>query len=117
MSASIRLAPESVREIAEEVAAILLAAPDPKPKWVDASEVARMLAVSRAWVYGNAERLGAQRLNNGPKARLRFDAAKVGALAATPASRPAKPTQAKPRRRLQASTDLLPIVDKSGGTA
>jgi hypothetical protein len=110
MSEPIRLAPESVREIAEQVASIMLAAPESKPKWVDASEVARMLGVGRAWVYSNAERLGAQRLNDGPKARLRFDAAKVAAFSAIPASSPAKLKRVKPRRRRRTQrADLLPV--------
>lgn len=38
-----------------------------------AAEVAARLGVGRGWVYANQERLGAIRLGDGPKARLRFD--------------------------------------------
>jgi hypothetical protein len=38
-----------------------------------AAEVAQALGVSTSWVYANKRRLGAIRLGEGPKARLRFD--------------------------------------------
>jgi hypothetical protein len=40
---------------------------------VSAAEVARELGMSRAYVYEHASELGAQRLGDGPRARLRFD--------------------------------------------
>jgi hypothetical protein len=40
---------------------------------VDAAALAVELGVSRDWVYEHADELGALRLGNGPKARLRFD--------------------------------------------
>ncbi len=40
---------------------------------VDAIALARLLGVSRAYVYEHADELGALRLGGGPKARLRFD--------------------------------------------
>ena len=40
---------------------------------VDANELARLLSVSRDYVYEHADELGALRLSNGPRARLRFD--------------------------------------------
>jgi hypothetical protein len=40
---------------------------------VDAAELARRLGTDRSWVYSHAKELGAIRLGNGPKARLRFD--------------------------------------------
>ena len=45
---------------------------------VDATEIARRFGVSRDFVYDHADDLGAVRLGDGPKARLRFDPAKVG---------------------------------------
>jgi hypothetical protein len=42
-------------------------------KLVDAATLAGVLGVSRAWVYENAQRLGARRLGEGPRGRLRFD--------------------------------------------
>jgi len=42
-----------------------------------ASEVAKRLGIGRSWVYAHAAELGARRLGDGPKGRLRFDAAVV----------------------------------------
>jgi hypothetical protein len=42
------------------------------PSWLDADAVARLLNVERDYVYANAAKLGARRLGDGPRARLRF---------------------------------------------
>jgi hypothetical protein len=47
---------------------------------VDAQAVADYLAVDRGWVYAHAGELGARRLGEGPKARLRFSLDEVDAL-------------------------------------
>jgi hypothetical protein len=44
-----------------------------QPALIDAAAVARLLGVSRATVYAKADELGAIRLGNGKRARLRFD--------------------------------------------
>jgi hypothetical protein len=44
-----------------------------QPVLVDAATMARILGVSRATVYANADELGAIRLGSGRRARLRFD--------------------------------------------
>jgi hypothetical protein len=44
-----------------------------RPALVDAQALAVVLGVSRDFVYEHADELGALRLGNGPKARLRFD--------------------------------------------
>ncbi len=44
---------------------------------VDAQDVADDLKVERDWVYAHARELGAVRLGDGPKARLRFDLQRV----------------------------------------
>jgi hypothetical protein len=44
---------------------------EPLP-WVGAAAVARYLGVDVSYVYEHADELGAHRLGNGPKARLRF---------------------------------------------
>jgi hypothetical protein len=43
----------------------------------DAAEVARRLRVHENWVYAHADELGAIRLGDGEKARLRFDLGRV----------------------------------------
>lgn len=45
--------------------------------WIDAAEAARRFSLSRDYVYEHADALGAMRLGDGPKARLRFDPATV----------------------------------------
>jgi hypothetical protein len=47
---------------------------------VDAADLARVLGVDREWVYEHADQLGAVRLGNGPRPRLRFE---VGCAVAT----------------------------------
>lgn len=46
---------------------------------ITAEEVAGRFGVKAAWVRGNAERLGAVRLGDGPRGRLRFDPETVAA--------------------------------------
>lgn len=41
-------------------------------RWLDAQQVAKQLGVSREWVYEHADELGARRIGNGPRPRLRF---------------------------------------------
>lgn len=73
---------------------------------VDANEIARRFRVSRDFVYEHANDLGAVRLGNGPKARLRFDPAKV----AQTLRKPPEHTAPKPHRRgTRRSSSLLPI--------
>jgi hypothetical protein len=52
-----------------------------------AAQVARELQVSRSWVYQHAEELGARRLGDGPRGRLRFDLETVRAAGACLASK------------------------------
>jgi excisionase family DNA binding protein len=77
-----------------------------------AAELADRLGVSRPYVYEHAAELGAIRLGDGPKARLRFDLHRtLDRLAATEAAAPSNPsrTTARPRTRAGAATALLPI--------
>lgn len=47
----------------------------PEPAaWLDAREAANRLGVTREWVYEHANELGAARIGNGPRPRLRFPA-------------------------------------------
>ena len=65
---------------------------------VDAATLARVLNVERDWVYAHARELGAVRLGDGPKARLRFDLTRARATLATP-ELDGQPPPDKPRRR------------------
>jgi hypothetical protein len=76
------------------------------PELVDATAIARRFGVSRDFVYQHANELGAVRLGDGPKARLRFDPAKVGrALRGSPE----KFIPTARRRATRRSSSLLPI--------
>lgn len=68
---------EDIEEIAERAAyrvVQLLERPGPSVyQLLDPKELARALNVSLDYVYAHAVDLGAMRLGDGPKARLRFD--------------------------------------------
>lgn len=65
-----------VEAVARRVVELLrdegLAAP-PEPRLLDAAEVAARFGVSAEWVRDHADDLGAVRLGDGPRPRLRFD--------------------------------------------
>jgi hypothetical protein len=92
--------------VANRVADLLRMGQASAPELVDTAEIARRFGVSRDFVYDHAEDLGAVRLGNGPKARLRFDPAKVGRALQKP---PKKPTPQPRRRRTRPSSSLLPV--------
>ncbi len=73
--------------IAERVAELVHVEPV-RGGLVDAATVAAELGVERPWVYQHAEELGARRLGDGPRARLRFDLETVRAAAAALSSDP-----------------------------
>lgn len=74
---------------------------------IDAAEVARRFNVDRTWVYDHADELGAIRLGNGDRPRLRFDAAVV---VESLAARPSPVAKARPRpSRSRPNGELLPI--------
>lgn len=114
--------PEHVALVADAVAdrlAELLAdrerAPAPAASaTLTAAKVAERFGVSREFVYEHADELGAIRLGDGERPRLRFDAHRVyEALAARPAPT-AQPAKASPRRRQPPSeVPLLPIRGRS----
>lgn len=69
----LRLAPESVEALARRLVELLRDEPEPPKRLISAAEVAGWWGVDRAWVYANANRLGARRLGAGKRPRLRFD--------------------------------------------
>lgn len=80
MRAEVELTPQANERIAQRVAQLLRDAPpepaetsEPPARLLSASELARHLGVTRPWVYQHAVELGARRLGDGPKARLRFE--------------------------------------------
>jgi hypothetical protein len=71
---TVMLDDEDIEAIADRVAAKLRL---PTDGLVGVRDVARALGMSRAWVYRNADALGAQRLGGGRKPALRFDLART----------------------------------------
>lgn len=87
------------------------------------AEVAKHLRVNPKWVYAHQKELGAIKLSDGPKARLRFDISiietRLGELrAAKPApSSPHERTQVTVRKRRRLQSRPLPAMDRAAGTA
>ena len=72
-SARIKLDPEAVEAIAIRVVSLLEKNGLRQRELIGAGELARRLGVDRSWVYSHAIGLGAMKLGDGPRARLRFD--------------------------------------------
>lgn len=115
-AASIEAVARRVVELLAEPAARATSA---APPLVDAGAVAAALGVSRSTVYEHAEALGARRLGDGRRARLRFDVAEAlerwtrrsaSGESLSAVKRSAEP-KAAPRRRARTGTggELLPI--------
>jgi hypothetical protein len=113
MTATIHLDDASVNAVAERVTE-LLRGKSISDELIDAAEVARRFGVSRDYVYDNAERLGAKRLGDGPKARLRFDPAMVAeALSGSPESKSQDKRSPVRSVRSGRGVTLLPIRGES----
>ena len=67
------LAPEVIETIARRVVEALRHEAPARIELVDAAELARRLGIERSWVYTHAIELGAIRLGDGRRPRLRFD--------------------------------------------
>lgn len=96
----------SVEAVAQRVAE-LIRGEDVSPELVDASEVARRFGVSRDYVYEHSADLGAVKLGDGPKARLRFNPATVAERLNAP--KPSPPKAPRRHRRRASDIELLPI--------
>lgn len=75
-SAESELLAHLIRRVDKLSRAVATIAPEPEAApadLIDAEEAARRLGVSRDYVYSHADELGAVRLGDGPRARLRFD--------------------------------------------
>lgn len=75
MSTAAVLTDFDVERVARRVVELLHAErQEPRPgELVDATTLARLLGVRRSTIYGRADELGAIRLGNGRRARLRFN--------------------------------------------
>ncbi len=72
-SSRIKLDPEAVEAIARRVVVLLEKNGLRRRELIGAAELANRLGVDRSWVYSHAIELGAMKLGEGPRARLRFD--------------------------------------------
>lgn len=109
---TVRLDNGSVEAIALRVAELLRDEPA-ADAMVDAAAIAQRLGVSREYVYEHADELGAVRLGEGTKARLRFDPARaVEGFAPRPSPQTIVHTP-RPRRRTSDAADLLPVRGNS----
>jgi hypothetical protein len=93
----------TLRAVARQVAEVLGRHDD---ALLTAREVAARLNVDRSWVYAHAEDLGVVRLGQGPRPRLRFDAAVVAQRVLAP---PGRTSAASPSIHAGAGASLLPI--------
>ncbi|HYM46771.1 MAG TPA: hypothetical protein VES65_11510 [Solirubrobacteraceae bacterium] len=113
---AVDLTPQAVEQVASRVAQLLHRQQEDQERrrmseptgMLTVSQLAQHLHLNRAWVYEHADELGAIRLGDGPKARLRFDlrTAKT-ALGQHQAGRTPAPAGTKPHRptRLPATED------------
>ena len=120
MTAPIILADETIEAIARCVVALLREDAPVPGTLVDATTLASALGISRATVYEHAEKLGAVRIGDGKRPRLRFDVARARAVWAAadskPRSEPNPGTVATRRRRVRRkapNAGLLPVGSKS----
>jgi hypothetical protein len=106
----------TVEAIARRVVELLERRGMQRRELVDALELARRFGIERSWVYSHAIDLGAVKLGEGPKPRLRFDpeiAARVlrkvgeGSAADPPARSGERAGQ--PQRGRRSGVRLLPI--------
>lgn len=75
-----RLHPDDIEAIARRVADLVLNGPQPAaPQLLTAAQVAKRFGVTRDFVYARAAELGAVRLRDGARPRMRFDAERVAA--------------------------------------
>ncbi len=72
-STRIKLDPQTIEAIARRVVELLEKRGLQSRELVDAAELARRLGIERSWVYSHAIELGAVKLGDGAKPRLRFD--------------------------------------------
>lgn len=121
-SSSIKLHPQTVEAIAHRVIDLLQRNAAVTPDLIDAAALATRLGVDRSWVYAHAIELGAVKLGQGPRPRLRFDP-KLAALRMRALGQDVDGPRPKPRERRRrpdrSSHDdrrrLLPI--KGGGAS
>jgi hypothetical protein len=89
----------------------------PTARLLDAAHLAELLGVSRATIYEHADALGAVRIGDGDRPRLRFDLAVAIAAWQTREPEPELQPRAPRRRAHRATTPLLPIRGREAPTS
>ncbi len=115
-STRIKLDPQTIEAIARRVVELLEKRGLQNRELVDAAELAQRFGIERSWVYSHAIELGAVKLGNGAKPRLRFDPEvavrvlrRVGeGPAADPPTRSSERAD-QPQRRGDTAVRLLPV--------
>lgn len=107
---TLTLSEADVERVAQRVVELLDASggsSSEPPDLVDASEAARLLGVGRHYIYTHADELGAIRLGDGERGRLRFDRKRLVDSA------PPKPVVRRTARRRRGAplVDLLPVKE------
>jgi predicted DNA-binding transcriptional regulator AlpA len=115
--ASVRAAWREQRELVEEIAGLVaervvveLGGRRGHAELIDAREVARILGCRRSWVYEHKAELPLVRLGIGSRPRLRFDRAKVEAMALAPAGAQPK-ARARPPRSRRRHSPAVPLLE------
>jgi hypothetical protein len=99
ISAEPILTDDQLVRLADLIADRLCGVPSASDALVDAAELGRQLGLSRATIYARKAELGAVRVGNGSRARLRFDVERATeALRAAPTLPPQQPPRPRKRR-------------------
>jgi hypothetical protein len=86
----------------------------PVEDFIDAAEVARWLSFSRDYVYRHADELGAIRVGDGPRPRLRFDPVTVRERFTRDEVRDAGSGPPRKARRTVRSRGQVPLLPVKG---
>jgi phage tail tape-measure protein len=113
-----RMHPDDLRDLADLVADRLARlAPGPVAGVVDAKQLAAMLGVTPGFVYEHSAELGAMRLGDGPRARLRFDVQRAREAMTMRAPATPEPPRRRSRRPPSATSSSAPLLPIRGGEA
>jgi len=123
-STRIKLDPQTIEAISRKVVELLDKRGLRRRELVDAAELAQRLGIERSWVYSHAIELGAVKLGDGKKPRLRFDPEvaarilqKVGEEPATDPPARSGERAGRPQGRRGPGVALLPVEGRDDPAA
>lgn len=111
-ASTVRLDPEAIELLALRISELLAENLGVRPstsragRMLSAAEVSEWWGLRRGWVYQHADELGAVRVGDGERPRLRFDPERVAERLDRPS--PAPPKGEHPRRRVRRSPRIRP---------